>query len=664
MTSKKTEFDHGIQVDANSTFTCNLVTFEKNVTITGDLTVSGNLAYTQTSYADIIPSSTTYKLGNTSFRWSLFANTIDSSGNANVGGSLTVTANSTFNNRLDVLGDIRGNNSIILRYGVSGSPTANAFFSVNRGTSPNSAIMWDETNDVWRAYVGSGTYDLIVLANGSPQPISITGNANTSDLATLSLTSNNSTNFNGANAAFYLNANNLNAGTLAATRLPAFGGDVSSSQGSNSLALTTTGVVANTYGNSTYSTVFTVDDKGRLSNASHVAISFPVTSFNTRTGAITLTSSDVTTALTYTPFNVAGGNVNGNTVFNDYVFFTRTGYANDRVLMQGGGFDLYLNTGPYIDFKVNPLNDYDVRIIQDTGNSLNIIASNLKVGNSTVNGTVWHSGNDGSGSTLDADLLDGQHANAFFDKATAITSVNDITASLANSYNFAVLSSNGGIEIKKGGGGAYIDFKSDNSDYQIRLSQQTTTNALLLTGDNLRIGNDSVSGVVWHTNNDGASSGLDADLLDGQEGSYYTNATNISTGTISASRLPLASNTDILTGTSNNSVITPWGLSSFAKSKTSNGYCILPGGIIMQWGTYDTTEKLEKSYTIDLPIAMTNAVLNVQTTTNPITANNTNNYWVQWLPTSSNVTTLTFFVQQSGGFGDSNARFSWFAIGH
>ena len=43
---------------------------------------------------------------------------------------------------------------------------------------------------------------------------------------------------------------------------------------------------------------------------------------------------------------------------------------------------------------------------------------------------------------------------------------------------------------------------------------------------------------VWTSGNDGASSGLDADLLDGQEGSYYTNATNLGSGTIPNGRFP------------------------------------------------------------------------------------------------------------------------------
>jgi len=42
--------------------------------------------------------------------------------------------------------------------------------------------------------------------------------------------------------------------------------------------------------------------------------------------------------------------------------------------------------------------------------------------------------------------------------------------------------------------------------------------------------------VVWHAGNDGASSGLDADLLDGQHGTYYTTAGNLS-GTIPSSVL-------------------------------------------------------------------------------------------------------------------------------
>ncbi len=45
------------------------------------------------------------------------------------------------------------------------------------------------------------------------------------------------------------------------------------------------------------------------------------------------------------------------------------------------------------------------------------------------------------------------------------------------------------------------------------------------------------SNAIWHAGNDGAGTGLDADLLDGQHGSYYTNATNISSGSLADGRL-------------------------------------------------------------------------------------------------------------------------------
>jgi hypothetical protein len=74
------------------------------------------------------------------------------------------------------------------------------------------------------------------------------------------------------------------------------------------VTLANSGVTANTYGNTTVYPVITVDAKGRVTAVTAQTVSVPaagVTSFNTRTGAVTLTAADITgnssVGLNYTP---------------------------------------------------------------------------------------------------------------------------------------------------------------------------------------------------------------------------------------------------------------------------------------------------------------------------------------------------------------------------
>ena len=107
-----------------------------------------------------------------------------------------------------------------------------------------------------------------------------------------------------------------NAGTataLATSRTLGLSGDVTGTASFNGTAnatiaatLATSGVTAGTYGSATQVGQVTVDAKGRVTAASNLAITFPVTSVAGRTGAITLTTSDVAegTNLYYTDVRV------------------------------------------------------------------------------------------------------------------------------------------------------------------------------------------------------------------------------------------------------------------------------------------------------------------------------------------------------------------------
>jgi len=185
---------------------------------------------------------------------------------------------------------------------------------------------------------------------------------------------------------------------------------------------------------------------------------------------------------------------------------------------------------------------------------------------------------DGSGSGLDADLLDGKdHTNFGATLATYGTTAGasgrirctapfntnsghmfQVTVSIYSSYGIhnyvvgaymysssnqwysptAVYSGTGTPDIKVGrdsGGKAYISI-ANGSYTGVRVHNMTRgyyTNAsdiydpwtITIDGATENSVTPAIS-KTWHSTNDGSGSGLDADLLDGQQGSYYYPASN------------------------------------------------------------------------------------------------------------------------------------------
>jgi hypothetical protein len=215
---------------------------------------------------------------------------------------------------------------------------------------------------------------------------------------------------------------------------------------------------------------------------------------------------------------------------------------------------------------------------------------------------IWDSGNDGASSGLDADLLDGNHASAFAltSHSHTISDVTNLQTSLdAKAADNAVVKLTGDQTIvgTKTFSSIIVGAVNGNSQYLAnnnaspvdansiwRAGVYTWYNGTNVpSGDfglisiptwgstssssryNLQIGANiggslryrttDVNGAgtfrtVWDNNNDGTGSGLDADLLDGQHGSYYAPlASPALTGTPTAPTATAGTNTTQLATT-------------------------------------------------------------------------------------------------------------------
>ena len=172
---------------------------------------------------------------------------------------------------------------------------------------------------------------------------------------------------------------------------------------------------------------------------------------------------------------------------------------------------------------------------------LGVNSGNLRYGsdlNHGNNSLIWHSGNDGSGSGLDADTVDGIQASSFLRSDaddttsgvitfthTGTTPKLDMTGNGgSSSYNYlmrgyndgglkAVHYINGSARTTDGGINTYT-IRNDGGPLRLGRTSQST----LIEGSGDLTYN---SNEVWHAGNDGSGSGLDADTLDGVQGSSF-----------------------------------------------------------------------------------------------------------------------------------------------
>ena len=244
----------------------------------------------------------------------------------------------------------------------------------------------------------------------------------------------------------------------------------------------------------------------------------------------------------YNPASATLGNMYGigYTHAGNASFITLTGAAgwgmyvasdgDARVWLDGGSGnishtgDLYVGGGDIILAGTGRIQGIDtVSATTDAANKAYVDAHVTPVGTylPLAGGTM---ANTNLVTNMNADLLDGISSASFLRSDATDTASQRISFNANATNNWDTIAtasgSQGGIEIFNSGSGndAFIAFHAGN-DFAFYFGIDADNNQLSIGGWSMGANKYK----VWSAYNDGAGSGLDADLLDGQQGSYYVN---------------------------------------------------------------------------------------------------------------------------------------------
>ena len=266
--------------------------------------------------------------------------------------------------------------------------------------------------------------------------------------------------------------------------------------------------------------------------------------------------------------------------------------ATGQITLSGGlstnGEDVYTANGALIAndgngaFASRTGNNIDHIWHNDTSNAWHFCSDTTykNNGNSTVyagsfsaaGNTVWHAGNDGSGSGLDADTVDGIQASSFLRSDADDTSTGrlNLQRGFTSDIDYHLY-----IRQTTNGEGATIKFADDTNATQFGyftykhqdVSSNSASNSFHFDSSesSTAVIIDQTSGnsgfyvgtnEVWHAGNDGSGSGLDADTLDGVQASSFlrSDAADSFSGALTGSGTISVSGTKIECGRSSGSV--------------------------------------------------------------------------------------------------------------
>ena len=279
-----------------------------------------------------------------------------------------------------------------------------------------------------------------------------------------------------------------------------------------------------------------------------------------KAGSQTITGrwrSDSLQLLNSTNFSVAGtSEFTGDATFNGGAGAVTVAAASD-IRIAGGTW-----TGEYtggIKIQSDASNSYiqhkGTLFFRDEGSANNFQLT--QSGNLTITGTVTSNGGfSGSGASLtsvNASTLANVSIGSLLRSDANDTASGQITLTSSSQYPLIIDSSDNGKIVLQGSDSPYIRFRN-SADADKGYVQYNTTDGNVMYvwnshhGQGIKIGTSlefyhgSAFRTVWHANNDGSGSGLDADLWDGNQFASYLNQALLTSSTVSFDRIDVTGN--------------------------------------------------------------------------------------------------------------------------
>jgi hypothetical protein len=129
----------------------------------GSSGTSGSSGTAGTSGTSVTVSGTDNVLGKFSSNTMVNSTITDDGATVTIGGNLIVNGTTTTVNSNTVnIGD----NILILNSDEAGTPSQNGGIEIERGTSTNASLIWDETADVWEAGLAGAEVELVTVSGG------------------------------------------------------------------------------------------------------------------------------------------------------------------------------------------------------------------------------------------------------------------------------------------------------------------------------------------------------------------------------------------------------------------------------------------------------------------------------------------------------------------